>query len=75
MNAYILGDEQNAIDGLQAKLKKIFSELVFIISSSTSANLPKVGDNLLKPPALLVVADAIQRCLQRKDPSGDKSPF
>ena len=37
INVYILDDEQNAIDGLQAMLKKEISDQVVITGSSTSA--------------------------------------
>ena len=47
INVYILDDEQNAIDGLQAMLKKKFSDQVVITGSSTSAEKsnPRVGRN------------------------------
>jgi len=125
INVYILDDEQNAIDGLQAMLKKKFSDQVVIVGSSTSAEkaiceldeveidilfldveMPKMNglevlnqfpnrkfqvifttahdhyaisaikadavDYLLKPLAPSEVANAIQRCLQRKSSAGDK---
>ncbi|HRD06791.1 MAG TPA: LytTR family DNA-binding domain-containing protein [Saprospiraceae bacterium] len=121
-----MDDEQNAIDGLQAMLKKKFSDQVVITGSSTSAEkaireldeieidilfldveMPKMNglevlnqfpnrkfqvifttahdhyaisaiksdavDYLLKPLAPSEVANAIQRCLQRKSSSADKS--